>query len=126
MRRIEMFIYVNNARAFAETWFQVFKILIICNFYVVATQENRVKVYFCCREHKESPRLHNYVPPSLPSSQIWQSLNNGLKWYMLCVFLFCNKNSFAIHLYLSDQDAIFFVSFPIQTALGAQLGFATQ
>ena len=101
MRRIEMFIYVNNARAFAETWFQVFKILIICNFYVVATQENRVKVYFCCREHKESPRLHNYVN-------------------------YINKNSFAIHLYLSDQDAIFFVSFPIQTALGAQLGFATQ
>ena len=48
-----------------------------------------------------------------------------MKWYMAYAFLFCDKNIFAIHLYVRSICSVF-ESFPVHTELSVQLGFSIQ
>ena len=57
--------------------------------------------------------------------QIWQALNNGLKWHMTCVFLFCVK-TFSQSIFICTINLLKFCEFPVQTVLGVQLGFRTK
>ena len=105
------------------------RVVLIFNYYIVNRWKNAERKWDQCviqllqKQHKELPRRQNYsiLPLLFESSwkifqptphlyvnqsklQIWQTLNNGLKWYMACVFLFCVKSIFAIHLYMSHQS----------------------